>query len=51
MDYLLNYQLTHDLCFTLTKVGSTNTPNTKGFLPSITLRKVCPEKETVWIME
>ena len=39
----------HDLCFIPIKGGSTNTPNTNGYLPNTTLHKVCPEKGIVWI--
>jgi len=48
MAYLRNFLPMHDRYFTLTKVGNTSMLNTKGFLLSTTLRKVCPEKETVW---
>ena len=50
MAYLPNYQPMPDLSATLIKVGNTSTPNTNDYLLSTTLRKVCPEKETVWTM-
>jgi len=33
---------------TLTKVGSTNTPNTNAYCQNITLHKVCLAKVIVW---
>ncbi len=48
MDYLKSFLPMRDLYFIQTKVGSTSMPNTKGFLPNTTLRKVCLAKETAW---